>query len=106
MTSRLPWPWRCKVSRRRMESLSSFVRFLVAATGFVVGHAHAQVISSLSVAEQHPFVISVVPVVRNGAVGGVAVDAKGAIEVAEQGDVATLRTARRAAKEGLAGDIT
>jgi hypothetical protein len=44
-------------------------------------------------------------VVGNGAVGGVAIDATGAIEQAEQRDVVALRTARRAALEGVAGDV-
>jgi hypothetical protein len=47
-----------------------------------------------------------VPVVGNGAVGGVAIDAKGLIDEAEQRDVVALRDARRAALSGLAADIT
>jgi hypothetical protein len=78
---------------------------VVVATCLIGGHtvAHAQ---SVSFAEQRPFVVGVVPVVGNGAVGGVAIDATGAIEQAEQRDVVALRNARRAAMEGLTGDIT
>jgi hypothetical protein len=47
-----------------------------------------------------------VPVVRNGSVGGVAIDATGAVEQAEPRDVLTLRNARLAALNGLAGDVT
>ncbi len=65
--------------------------------------ARAQVVSF---ADQRPFVVGVVPVVGNGAVGGVAIDAQGAIEQAEQRDVVALRNVRRAALEGLAGDVT
>jgi hypothetical protein len=66
--------------------------------------AHAQ--SSVGAVTQRPFVIGVVPVVGNGAVGGVAIDAKGAVEQAEQHDLAALREARRSAMAGLAGDVT
>jgi hypothetical protein len=47
-----------------------------------------------------------IPVVGNGGVGGVAIDAHGAIEQADRLDVVALRDARRAALEGLASDIT
>jgi hypothetical protein len=49
--------------------------------------------------------VGVVPVVGNGAVGGVAIDAKGTIGQAEPRDFVTLREARRAALEGVAADI-
>lgn len=95
-------PW--AKSARRMESMYSLIRVIVVSTCIMGGYAlvHAQ---NLSFAEQRPFVVGVVPVVGNGAVGGVAVDANGAIERAEQRDVFELRDARRAALEGLAGDI-
>jgi hypothetical protein len=67
------------------------------------GQAHAQ--QGISLTDQRPFVIGVVPVVRGGAVGGVSVDAQGAIEQAEQRDRAALGAARSAALNGLAGDI-
>ena len=55
------------------------IRFIVVSTCIIGGHAlgHAQ---SLSEATLRPFVVGVVPVVGNGAVGGVAIDAQGAIE--------------------------
>ena len=81
------------------------VRIVVVSICIIGGHAlaHAQ---GLSVGEVRPFVVGVVPVVGNGAVGGVAIDAKGAIDEAEERDVVALRNARRAALEGLAGDVT
>jgi hypothetical protein len=88
-----------------MESLQFLIRLLVLSTCTAQGHAlaHAQ---SVSFAEQRPFVVGVVPVVGNGAVGGVAIDAKGMVDQAEQRDLAALRDARRAALSGLAGDIS
>ena len=81
------------------------IHFVVVSTCIIGGQAlaHAQ---SVSFTEQRPFVVGVVPVVGNGAVGGVAIDAKGAIEQAEERDVVALRDARRAALTGLAGDVT
>jgi hypothetical protein len=112
------------MSRRRME----FLRFLKATRRTALCHrarvvtrplvhivvlfayvvlwhsaAHAQ--SSISSVELRPFVVGVVPVVGNGAVGGVAIDARGVIERAEQRDVAALRDARRSAISGVAADI-
>jgi hypothetical protein len=87
-----------------MESMYSFIRFIVVSTCLMSGHALLRA-QSLSFAEQRPFVVGVVPVAGNGAVGGVAVDANGAIERAEQRDLLELRDARRAVLEGLAGDI-
>ena len=91
-------------SARRMESMYFLIRFIVVVTCAMGGRAlvHAQ---SLSFAEQRPFVVGAVPVVGNGAVGGVAVDANGAIERAKQRDLIELRNARRAALEGHAGDL-
>ena len=93
------------MSRRRTESLHFLIHFVVVSTCIMGGHAvaHAQSVSNVEV---RPFVVGVVPVVGNGAVGGVAIDAKGVIEQAEQHDVVALRDARRAALSGLAADIT
>jgi hypothetical protein len=91
-------------SARRMESMYYLIRFIVISICAMGGHALGHV-QSLSFAEQQPFVVGVVPVVGNGAVGGVAVDANGAIERAKQRDLIELRDARRAALEGLAGEI-
>jgi hypothetical protein len=87
-----------------MESMYFIIRLTVVSTCIMCGRdlVHAQ---SLNFAEQRPFVVGVVPVVGNGVVGGVAVDASGAIERAEQRDLIELRIARRTALEGLAGDI-
>ncbi len=92
------------MSRRRMESTRFLIHFVVLSTCIVGGDAvaHAQSVSEVT---QRPFVVGVVPVVGNGVVGGVAIDANGAIEQAEQLDVVALRDARRAALAGLAGDI-
>ncbi|MBA3482852.1 MAG: DUF1598 domain-containing protein [Pirellulales bacterium] len=94
------------MSRRRMESMYYLIRFIVVSTCILGGHALAHAQSTLSEASLRPFVVGVVPVVGNGAVGGVAIDAKGAIDEAEQRDVVALRNARRAAQGGLAGDVT
>jgi hypothetical protein len=93
------------MSRRPSESIRFLIHFVAISVCIIGGRvpAHAQ---SVGFAELRPFVVGVVPVVGNGAVGGVAIDAKGAIEQAEQRDVVALRDARRAAMEGLAGDIT
>lgn len=63
---------------------------------------HAQ---SLSFSEQRPFVVGVAPVVGNGAVGGVAIDANGIIRRAEHRDRVDLRDVRTAALEGLTEDL-
>lgn len=93
------------MSRRRTELRHLLIRCAVvsicAATAPAVGHAQ-----SIGEATVRPFVVGVVPVVGNGAVGGVAIDAKGAIEEAEERDVVALRDARRAALEGRAGEIS
>jgi hypothetical protein len=93
------------LSRQWMESSHSLVRFVAAATCVLTGHALAYAQASLSEGSLRPFVVGVVPVVGNGAVGGVAIDARGAIDEAEERDVAALRDARRAALQGLAGDV-
>ncbi len=91
------------MSRQRMEYL---VQFVVVASCMVGGCAVAHAQSFIGSGTQQPFVVGVVPVVGNGGVGGVAVDARGAIEQAEQRDLAALRDARRSAMSGLAADIT
>lgn len=92
------------MSRREWDSKDILHWFIVIAIWIIGGHdlAHAQ---SVSFADQRPFVVGVVPVVGNGAVGGVAIDAKGVLEEAEQRDVIALRDARRTALDGVAGDI-
>jgi hypothetical protein len=62
--------------------------------------------SFIGAGTQTPFVVGVVPVVGNGAVGGVAIDAKGAVDEAERRDLAALRDARRSAMSGLAADVS
>ena len=62
--------------------------------------------ASIGEVTQQPFVVGVVPVVGNGAVGGVAIDAHGVMAKAEERDVVALRDARRNALSGLAGDVT
>jgi hypothetical protein len=77
------------MSRQRVEFL---VYLVVGLTCVVTGRtAHAQ--SSIGAVTQRPFVVGVVPVVGNGAVGGVAIDANGAVEAAEQRDLVALRAA-------------
>jgi hypothetical protein len=84
--------------------MHSLIRFIIVSTCIVRGHLLARG-QSISFADQRPFVVGVVPVAGNGAVGGVAVDAAGAIELAEDRDVVALRNARRASLEGLWGDV-
>lgn len=82
------------------------VHFFVAAA-FVVGdHAVAQGQASIGAVTQQPFVVGVVPVVGNGAVGGVAIDANGVMAKAEERDISALCDARRNAMSGRAGDVT
>jgi hypothetical protein len=82
------------------------VRFVVVSTCVLGTHAVAHAQSTISSVTQRPFVVGLIPVVRNGTVGGVAIDANGAIQQAEDRDVLALRDVRRAAISGLAGDIT
>jgi hypothetical protein len=87
------------------QQTNLLVQFVVISC--IVGHhavAHAQ--ASIGAVTQRPFVVGVVPVVGNGVVGGVAIDANGVVEQAEQRDVAALRDARRDATSGLAAEIT
>ena len=79
--------------------------FLAAAFLFA-DHAAAQFQASIGEVTQQPFVIAVVPVVANGAVGGVAIDANGVVAKAQERDVVALREARRGAMSGLARDVT
>ncbi|HTM54978.1 MAG TPA: DUF1598 domain-containing protein [Pirellulales bacterium] len=81
------------------------VHFFVAAALVVGDHAAAQD-ASVGAVTQQAFVVGVVPVAGNGAVGGVAIDANGVIAQAEERDVVALRDARRNATSGLAADIT
>jgi hypothetical protein len=81
------------------------IRFIAVAICIPSGQALVHAQASLNEASLRPFVIGVVPVVSNGAVGGVAIDANGAIEQARLRDVAELRDARRDALEGHAGDV-
>jgi hypothetical protein len=97
---------RCNVARRWIESVWILLGVIVLVTQGVGGRALAQAPPTrLSVAGQRPFDIGVVPVVGNGAVGGVAIDARGAIDSARPRDMVALRDARRSALEGLAGDV-
>lgn len=91
------------MSRQRSRSTSLIPRLVLLAACATAGQAHAQ--QGISLTDQRPFVIGIVPVVGGGAVGGIAVDAQGAIEQAEQRDGNALGAARRAALNGLAGDL-
>jgi hypothetical protein len=84
-----------------------FVVHFFGAAAFVFGdHAAAQFQASIGEVTQQAFVVGVIPVVGNGAVGGVAIDANGVMAKAEERDVVALRDARRNAMSGLAGDVT
>ena len=91
------------MSRQRMEFL---VHFVVISICIVGSHAVAHAQSTISSVTQRPFVVGLIPVVRNGPSGGVAIDANGTIPQAEERDVIALRDAKRAAMSGLTGDIT
>jgi hypothetical protein len=82
------------------------VHFVAVAICLVGGSAVAHAQSFIGAGGQRPFVVGVVPVVGNGAVGGIAIDAKGAVEQAQRRDLAALRDARLSAMTGLAGDVT
>ena len=71
------------------------VHFFVAAAFIFGDRAAAQFQGSIGNVTQQPFVVGVVPVVGNGAVGGVAIDAKGVMAKVEERDVVALRDARR-----------
>ncbi|MEK6237935.1 MAG: DUF1598 domain-containing protein, partial [Planctomycetales bacterium] len=64
--------------------------------------AAAQFIASVS---QSPFVIAVVPVVNNGAVGGISIDAKGVLSNSKIDQTGTLRDLRRKAMKPLSADV-
>ena len=80
------------------------IRLAIVSVFLLSWHAFVRA-QAVNFAEERPFVVGVVPVVGNGAVGGVAIDADGTIKRAEQRDAAALLDARRAALEGLTGDI-
>jgi hypothetical protein len=82
------------------------VHFFVAAAFLFGDHAAAQFQAGIGEVTQQPFVVGVVPVVANGAVGGVAIDANGVLAKAHERDVVALRDARRNAMSGLAPDVT
>jgi hypothetical protein len=86
--------------------MECLVRFVIVSTCILAAHTPAHAQSTISSVTQRPFVVGLIPVVRNGTVGGVAIDARGAIQQAEERDVLALRDVRRAAMSGLAGDIT
>ena len=67
-----------------------------------VGPATAQ---SISVQEISPFVLGLIPVVRNGAVGGVSVDAAGVLSRAEEDASGRLRQAWLAALAPIDSDL-
>src|SRR6478752_828164 len=91
------------MSCHRMKAVVLFV----VAGAFIFGdHATAKAQSSIGDVTLRPFVVGVIPVVNNGVVGGVAIDANGVMDKAEERDVVALREARRNAISGLAGDVT
>src|SRR5262245_7088102 len=82
------------------------VHFFVTSALIFGSNAVAKAQSTISDVTQRPFVVGVIPVVGNGVVGGVAIDANGVMAQAEERDVVALRDARRDAMSGLAGDVT
>ncbi|HMO84783.1 MAG TPA: DUF1598 domain-containing protein [Lacipirellulaceae bacterium] len=88
--------------RDRLISIALLLGLCAASHGLVNRFAHAQ---SVDFVDQRPFVIGMMPVVRGGAVGGVAVNARGEIDRAQQRDVDALRAARQEALPGAAGDV-
>ncbi len=76
---------------------------VVALIGVAVMSAHGQ---SVSFTEQRPFVIGIIPVVGpGGAVGGVAVDAKGVVARSAVDAAGSLRDTRRKALARLSSDV-
>jgi hypothetical protein len=59
----------------------------------------------VSAVTQRPFVIGFIPVVGNGVVGGVAIDAKGVISKIEQDELGRLRAAREKALQPVSTDL-
>jgi hypothetical protein len=78
---------------------------LVAALVWMGNHAPAAGQASIGVQEFSPFVLALIPVVRNGAVGGISVDAQGMLRAAEPGDIERLREAWRQALPGVDGPV-
>jgi len=93
------------MSRRRMGPFRFLIHFVIVSTCILCENTIAHAQTGASFTEQRPFVVGVVPFVSNGAVGGVSIDASGAIQRAEQRDVIALRDARRDALSGVAGEI-
>src|SRR4051812_6636450 len=93
----------CQMSCHRTKFV---VHFFVAGAFIFGDHAVAQAQGSISEVSQRPFVVGVIPVVGNGGVGGVAIDANGVMAKAEERDVVALRDARRDAISALAGDVS
>ncbi len=81
-------------------------RFFAAAAFVFACHAAALAQARIGDVTQQPFVVGVIPVVGNGSVGGVAIDANGVLAKAEGHDVVALRDARRDAMSGVAEDVT
>lgn len=88
-------------NRRTLVALASVLPYL-----FIFGSPetlYAQ--ASLFFGSQRPFVIGIQPVVGNGAVGGVSVDAGGVLATARTDSVQKLRKAREAALDELPGEL-
>ena len=55
---------------------------------------------------RRPFVVGVLPVVGNGVVGGVLIDSKGIVSLADQDRIGQLRAVREKAAKKISGDLT
>jgi hypothetical protein len=87
-----------------MRSLAHIA--VVATAAWIAGAAPMAWSQEVSFSDQRPFVVGVIPIVGGGgAVGGVAIDARGAVEQADERDIDALRDYRRAALAGAAGDV-
>jgi hypothetical protein len=83
------WPVTSGIRWRAMAVATAFAVSLSGKPSSAAGQA------AIGVQEFSPFVIAVVPVVRNGAVGGISIDADGVLRQAKVADVALLRAAWR-----------
>lgn len=61
--------------------------------------------SSIGVTTVRPFVVSVIPVVNGGVVGGVSVDVEGVLSRSEPDAIGSLRAARRQALKQMGDDV-
>ena len=89
------------IGRDIQHILAALVVFAVQATWPTAVVAQ----SSIGVTTVRPFVVSVIPVVNGGVVGGVSVDVEGVLSRSEPDAIGSLRAARRQALKQMGDDV-